>query len=46
MKRLTFGLLVLAIFFIGAFFWLLSAASPQHAPQEVQTIDLPDIYEK
>jgi len=46
MKRLIFGLLVLAAFLIAGFVWLLSAASPEHAPQEVQTLDLPDGYEK
>lgn len=46
MKRLSFGLAVLAILLIGAFFALLSMAAPEHAPQEVQTIDLPDSYEK
>jgi len=38
--------IIIAILLIAAFFWLVSQASPKHAPQDVVTIELPDTYEK
>lgn len=46
MKKALIALLCLFILFIGGFVWLLAQASPDNAPQGVQTIDLPDTYEK
>ncbi len=46
MKKLVIvGGIVLGLL-LAVFFWLLSGASADNAPQEVQTIDLPDTYEK
>lgn len=46
MRKLGIGLGVVVFLFILGFIWLLSGASPENAPQEVVTIDLPDSYEK
>ena len=46
MKKIAIGGGILLVLLIGVFFWLLSGASPENAPQEIQTIDLPDTYEK
>lgn len=46
MKKMGALLGILAILCLGGFFWLLSQASPQNAPKDVVTIDLPDTYEK
>jgi hypothetical protein len=42
-----FGYLFLALFVILAavFVWLVLSASPENAPQETITIELPDSYE-
>ncbi len=46
MKKLVIGALVLLALFLGVFFWLVSGASPENAPQEAVTVELPDSYEK
>lgn len=46
MKKLAIGGGLLAVLLLAVFFWLVSGASPDNAPQEVQTIELPDSYEK
>ena len=46
MKKLVIGGGIALILLIAVFFWLLSGASSDNAPQEVQTIELPDTYEK
>ena len=46
MKKLVIGGGIILVLFLVAFFWLLSGASADNAPQEVQTIELPDTYEK
>jgi hypothetical protein len=46
MKKLAIGGGVLAVLFLVVFFWLVSGASVENAPQDVQTIELPDSYEK
>jgi len=46
MKKTLIALLCLFILFAGGFVWLLGQASSDNAPQAVQTIDLPDTYEK
>lgn len=44
-KSLIAGGVVLIVLLIG-FFVLLGKASPENAPQDVQTIELPDTFEK
>jgi len=46
MKKLVIGGSIVLILFLALFFWLLSGASADNAPQELQTIELPDTYEK
>lgn len=46
MKKLAIGGTIVLILLLAVFFWLLSGASPENAPQELQTIELPDTYEK
>ena len=46
MKKLVIVGGIVLIFLMAVFFWLLSGASADNAPQEVQTIELPDTYEK
>ncbi len=46
MKKLGVILGVLFLLFLGGFMWLLSQASPDHAPKDTVTINLPDSYEK
>lgn len=46
MKKALIAILCLLVVFIGGFVWLLSQASADNAPQEVQVIELPDTYEK
>ena len=46
MKKLVIGGGIVLALFLAVFFWLLSGASADNAPQEVQTIELPDTYEK
>ena len=46
MKKLAIGGGIALVLLLVAFFWLLSGASADNAPQEVQTIELPDTYEK
>ena len=45
-KKLIIGVAVILLFLIGGFLWLLSQASPESAPQDIVTIELPDTYEK
>lgn len=45
-KKITISVVIIAILLIAAFFWLLSQASPENAPQDAVTIELPDTYEK
>jgi len=45
-KKVTISAVIILILLIAAFFWLLSQASPKHAPQDIVTIELPDTYEK
>ena len=45
-KKITISVAIIAILLLAAFFWLLSQASPENAPQDVTTIELPDTYEK
>lgn len=40
MKKTMFIFGFFLILAIGIFFWLLSGASPENAPQEIQTIEL------
>ncbi|MDB2439707.1 hypothetical protein N9W89_13420 [Hellea sp.] len=46
MKKLAIGGGIAIILLLVVFFWLLSGASADNAPQDVQTIELPDSYEK
>ena len=46
MKKLAIGGGLIAVLLLVIFFWLVSGASADNAPQEVQTIELPDSYEK
>jgi hypothetical protein len=46
MKKLVIGGGIVLGLLLAVFFWLLSGASADNAPQEVQTIDLLDTYEK
>lgn len=46
MKKLAVGGGIALVLLLALFFWLLSGASADNAPQEVQTIELPDTYEK
>lgn len=46
MKKLAIGGGIAVVLLFAVFFWLLSGASADNAPQEVQTIELPDTYEK
>jgi len=46
MKKLAIGAIALIVVLLGLFLWLVSGASPNNAPQEMQTIELPDTYEK
>lgn len=46
MKKLAIGGGIVAVLLLVVFFWLVSGASADNAPQEVQTIELPDSYEK
>jgi len=46
MKKLAIGGGVAVILLIAVFFWLLSGASADNAPQDVQMIELPDSYKK
>jgi len=46
MKKLVIGGGIVLVLLLVLFFWLLSGASADNAPQEAQTIDLPDTYEK
>lgn len=46
MKKLAIGGGIAVIALLAVFFWLLSGASADNAPQDVQTIELPDTYEK
>ena len=45
-KKLIIGVAVILLFLTGGFLWLLSQASPESAPQDIVTIELPDTYEK
>ena len=46
MKKLAVGGGIALVLLLALFFCLLSGASADNAPQEVQTIELPDTYEK
>lgn len=46
MKKLAIGGGIVLLLLLAVFFWLLSGASADNAPQEMQTIELPDTYEK
>lgn len=46
MKKLAIGGAIVLILLLVVFFWLLSGASPENAPQDIQTFELPDTYEK
>ncbi len=46
MKKLTLGAIALLVLVLGVFFWLVSGASPENAPQDPVTVELPDSYEK
>lgn len=46
MKKLVIGGGIALVLLLAVFFWLLSGASADNAPQELQTIELPDTYEK
>jgi len=46
MKKLAIGGGIAFVLLIAVFFWLLSGASADNAPQETKTIELPDTYEK
>jgi hypothetical protein len=46
MKKLTLGAIALLVIVLGVFFWLVSGASPDNAPQEAVAVELPDSYEK
>lgn len=46
MKKLVIGGGIVLVLLLALFFWLLSGASADNAPQEVKTIELPDTYEK
>lgn len=46
MKRVGIGVIAVLIVLVVVFFWLLSASTPENAPQEVKIIDLEDTYEK
>jgi len=46
MKKLAIGGGIVVLLLLAVFFSLLSGASADNAPQEMQTIELPDTYEK
>lgn len=46
MKRVAIGGGIAVLLLIGVFVWLLSQSGPEHAPKDIQTIDLEDKYEK
>ena len=46
MKKFGICVGIIGIILIGAFFWLLSGASADHAPKDTVVIDLPDTYER
>lgn len=46
MKRVAIGGAIAILLLIGVFVWLVSQSGPEHAPQDIQTIDLEDSYEK
>ncbi len=46
MKKLVIGGGIALVLLLAVFFWLLSGASADNAPQDIQTIELPDTYEK
>ena len=46
MKKLAIGGGIALVLLLAVFFWLVSGASADNVPQEVQTIELPDTYEK
>lgn len=46
MKKALIILVPLAVLFGAGFFWLLSKASPENAPKEEITVELPDTFEK
>ena len=46
MKKFIIGVVIIFLLLTGGFLWLLSQASPESAPQDIVTIDLPDTYEK
>ncbi len=46
MKKALIGGGVILLLLIIAFLWLLSGASPDNAPQNIQTIDIPDAGER
>lgn len=46
MKKIIIGAVIIILLLIGGFLWLLSHASPESAPQDIVTIELPDTYEK
>jgi len=45
MKKTSLLLLAALVLVIGVFIWLLMEASPENAPQETITVELPDSYE-
>jgi len=45
MKKFSYLLLALLLVLAGVFVWLVMSASPENAPQETITIELPDSYE-
>jgi len=46
MKKLAIGGGIALFLLLGVFFWLVAGASPENAPQEEITVELPDTYEK
>ena len=46
MKKIGILLLILFLALAGVFAWLVLEASPDNAPDEVITIELPDTYER
>lgn len=46
MKKLMIGAGIVIFLILGVFLWLVSGASPDKAPQDVVTVELPDTYEK
>jgi len=46
MKKALIIIVPIVVLFVFGFFWLLSKSSPENAPTDVITVELPDTFEK